>query len=181
LSKKRKNFSLDKNIAERLENEVENQSRIVNDLLHSYLRNDIDDEVSLDEKKERLEDKLQDLKEERDREIEKYEKKISTVKADLQAVEEKLERQENNWTEVETEQGIRISSGFVKDKWTDKNKTRQVVTQKKVECDVSGKILDKGTPVVVDLERGKIWHQNESRPNNDFDNHKSGVVTEVKA
>jgi len=126
-------------------------------------------------------DRIQQLKEERDREIEKYEKKISTLEADLQAVEEKLEQQENNWIKLETKEGIRVSSGYVKDKWTDKNKTRQVVTEQRVECDVSGKVLDKGTPVVVDTERGMIWHQNESRPNSDFENHKSGVVTEVKS
>lgn len=179
MSKKRKNFSLDQNLATRLENEVENQSRVVNQLLQSYLNHEVDDEITLKERKSRLEEQIENLEKEKDETIENYNKKISSARAELRSVNEKIEEREEAWETVDSQKGIRISSSYVEDKWTDKRKTREVKLEQKVQSDVSGESINEGEPVVVDLDRGSIWKKPETPPNSDVNSHKSGVVTEV--
>lgn len=181
MSKKRKQFTIDDHIADRLEHEVENQSRVVNELLQSYLRKDVDDEVTLQDKKERLEQEIEKLEKEQEKTFEQYQKQIDSRKAELQTVEKKLEEQDEKWDTLESDCGIRISSNFVRDKWTEKHKTRKAVAQEKPVSDVTGNEIETETAIAVDMERGLIWKpETESRPNDNVNDHSRAVLTEVK-
>jgi len=179
VSKKRKNFSLDEHLATRLENEVDNQSQVVNQLLQSYLNHEVDDEITLKERLSRLKEQKDNLQDEKERTIEDYNKKISSVNAEIRSVQEKIQEREEAWITLDSDKGIKISSNYVEDKWTDKRKTREVVADQKIVSDVSGNEIDEGTPVVVDTNKNLVWRKTEDSPNSNLDNHKTGVLTEV--